>query len=457
MAYDNNAVPGQQSTQESSNPVISTLSAAIQHQNDVVAQAAKTLQGTSQVLATHNPQPVAPAPKVNFLANASVNNVANERPETREGARNKAIGQIAGQAGSLVGAYMKKQEQKKTQALAIDIHRSLELQQGLDEAKGVLQQDPNNEEAKAALQKNQTLMDALLSGKNGKEIAKSYGVTFGAEAKDMSPEKKKDSMHYQAMQQAMKQANQDKEAKNKAVAPGGTNPDGSPNMGAPARPNVSVRPDTKLEQFESQLPARITANPAYQQAKANYDEAAKRADGLTKTYATLSGKMYASDTLSKDTDKKVAGAEQVAGTLNSGRQTIEGEKEKAAIGLEKQKHEEKLSEIAARGAEARKTVKVAKTPGDMEKAAMLYFTQSSDDVRKYSDQLKDLAKQQSILKAKDADTKDIDRQVKNTQDYLKAAQEQKSESLGLMMGDPDAAAMMQLMGDDGDTDKEDPK
>jgi hypothetical protein len=93
----------------------------------------------------------------------------------------------------------------------------------------------------------------------------------------------------------------------------------------------------------------------------------------------------------------------------------------------------------------------------MEKAAMLYFTQSSDDVRKYSDQLKDLAKQQSILKAKDADTKDIDAQVKNTQSYIKAAQDQKSEALGLMTGDQDAAAMLQLrhlIDDDGDTDKE---
>ena len=237
---------------------LDSFSDAVKQANEQVAQAQKQIQSTPMYQSGSSSSPVMPVPslKAGLFSGASVQNLSNIHPQTRAGARAKGIGQIAGLAGNFVGNYFKKKEAEKTQALAQDLNRTLELQKGLDEAKQVLQQDPNNAAAKASVQKNTALLGSLLNGKNGKDIAKAYDVTFGpgaAEAND------KDKIHKQAMTDAMKQAQQDEKAK----------------------------------QFEAQQPDRMAPNSAYQAAMANLKQVQEAAQKANATFATLTGKLAA--------------------------------------------------------------------------------------------------------------------------------------------------------------------
>jgi hypothetical protein len=241
-----------------------------------------------------------PSIKSGLFDNASSNNLANQHPETRAGARNKAIGMVAAQGARAIGTYFKKKEAEKTQALSMDIHRSLELQSGLDEATQATEQakailaDPNataQDKAQAqqmlsqsqqATQKNTKLLESLLNGKNGKDIAKAYDITFGEEGKDKSINDKNDSMHFQAMQAAMKQAKIDQAKMQQPQQQAQLN-GGPPNMGAPAMPKATVDPGlSRLQQFQQGMPARMMANPAYGEAYKQYQDTVKNATATQK-------------------------------------------------------------------------------------------------------------------------------------------------------------------------------
>src|SRR5882757_2697653 len=251
-------------TGSSPNPVLDALSAAVSHAQSQVEAANKQVSNTPMYSQTNGGQPVMPPERKLPLQDASVHNLDNQHPVTRAGARNKAIGQIAAQAGNIVGNYIKKKEAEKTQNLAQDIHRSMELNQGIDEANQILQQDPNNSAAKAQLQKNQTLLKALLDGKNGPKIAKAYDITFGPSAKEEA-EKNAKKPEKQAMTAAMKQIQQDQ---------------------------AQSQEKSRLEQFRGQLPSQMGPNPAYAAAQKNAADIAKQADTLMKTYTTMADTVY---------------------------------------------------------------------------------------------------------------------------------------------------------------------
>src|SRR5271157_3120440 len=66
---------------------------------------------------------------------------------------------------------------KKQRALTMDIGRLMEAQQGMTEAKQILQQDPNNQEAKAALEKNTSIVNDITSDpKKSKQIQKAFNI-----------------------------------------------------------------------------------------------------------------------------------------------------------------------------------------------------------------------------------------------------------------------------------------
>jgi hypothetical protein len=193
-----------------------------------------------------------PVPKPLPFAGASVQNLAHVQPQTRAGQKSKGIGMIAAQAGNFVQQFMQKKQQEKTQALAQDVSRSLELQKGIDQAQQVLAQDPNNTQAKMTLQKNQALLGSLLNGKNGKEIAKAYDITFGDGARKDHEDKVKDPAH-QAMQQAMKQQQEEQ----------------------------------RLKEFEGQMPKQMGDNPAYAQRQAELNQEKKNLETMQKVYAPI--------------------------------------------------------------------------------------------------------------------------------------------------------------------------
>lgn len=415
--YDNNAQGGQSTVPAQSteaNPVLEALGGALKQQQEAVNKAAELVNKTPPYTNSSSSQPAIPVPKPSLFGNASEKNVQNQQPQTRAGARNKAIGQIAGQAGSIVGAYMKKKENEKTQALAIDIHKSLELQQGMDEAKQVLSQDPNNAQAKATLQKNQTLMTALLNGKSGKDIAKAYGVTFGPEAKDMSPDKQKDSMHHQAMQQAMKQADQDK----------------------------------RMKEFEAQTPSRMGANPAYQAAQAQYTQAAKTAEAATKVYTQFASKVYGEQS---STDRATA-ANTSRETVAAGRDkaTVESAetRAKAEIDTERLRAQTEIQKAGIAAKAHLDGIKIMKQSGDNEKAIKMSedaWKATDSAITKVDSQIDDLNKKNSDPKIEDDAKKLNQARIKDLGDYRKQLSQQKDQFYMEMHSDPDAAAMYKLL------------
>ena len=94
------------------------LSAAVQHaRGSRVTAANKQVSDTPQEYSQHSGgQPTMPVPKPTLFGGSSEKNVANQQPQTRAGARNKAIGQLAGMAekDNAVGTYMKEKEAEKT-------------------------------------------------------------------------------------------------------------------------------------------------------------------------------------------------------------------------------------------------------------------------------------------------------------------------------------------------------
>ncbi len=269
MAYDNTTA---QSTVPSvatgdPHPMLTEMSKAMQLQNNLVQQANAQVQRTAPTtISTGETAPQLPKTAMNILGGASANNVARQQVYTREGARNKAIGQIAGAAGAFVSAIIKKKQAQETQALAQDIHRSMELQDGITQAQEIIAQtkgatDPQsvamNKQAQQVLLKNSTLMKSLLAGKNGKKIGEAYDITFGPGANQKSAEEKSKSIPHQAAQMAMKQFKQDQ---------------------------AQGKGESLYKQFEAQQPASIASNPAYAGAMANLKATQENAQRMATIY-----------------------------------------------------------------------------------------------------------------------------------------------------------------------------
>jgi hypothetical protein len=281
---------------EGQTPLLDNLSEAVKQANQMVDQATKQVQNTPMYSSSTSATPTMPVPsvKAGLFSGASVHNLDSQKPVTRAGARNKAVGQIAAQAGGFVGAWVKKKEAEKTQALAQDLNRTLELQKGIDEAKQVMQQDPNNAQAKATLQKNQALLGALLNGKNGKEIAKAYDVTYGPGAADAKANDK-DKIHKQAMTDAMRQHQQDE----------------------------------KLEQFEGQQPSSMSPNPIYDAAMKNLQTVQAAAQKANTTFATLYGKLATDDAANKRAAATDASRERMGAAADASREAVEKDRRAA--------------------------------------------------------------------------------------------------------------------------------
>lgn len=95
---------------------------------------------------------------------------------------------IIGAAG-LVGKYETQAKQEKQRALAVDLERILQAQQGITEANQTLQTNPNDAAAKDVLTKNQRIVDALLSDpRRRKDIGKALDINFTNPSQNNTPE-----------------------------------------------------------------------------------------------------------------------------------------------------------------------------------------------------------------------------------------------------------------------------
>ena len=281
--------------------VEASAGAALQGAKQSTALAQQRLQQTSPYSTGASATATMPQPKRTFFnsqgAVAGLQGLAGKQVATRAGQRAKTIGEIAALGAGIIGKYQEKKEAEKVQNLTMDINKTMDLHKGIQEATQVAEQaqavlnDPNSTpqekaqanqmltQSKQTLTQNQNLLNAVLNGKNAKDIFKAYDVTFGPESKEMSPEDHKDSMHSKAMQASLKQQKEvaAKQAQTMQGAP--------PNMGQPALPNVQRM--NNAQQFESHLPLRTGINPEYTSRLAQFNAALKAQDTAQKEFNTV--------------------------------------------------------------------------------------------------------------------------------------------------------------------------
>jgi hypothetical protein len=112
--------------------------------------------------------------------------------------KRKGIANLIIAASNIAGKYEQKNKDEQQRNLAIDIERIYQSIDGIQQAKDTLSQDPNNADAKAAIKKNQGIIDAMMSDpKKRKQISKAFDINFLDPSKNNKPE-------HGAMQQATK-------------------------------------------------------------------------------------------------------------------------------------------------------------------------------------------------------------------------------------------------------------
>lgn len=108
----------------------------------------------------------------------------------------KNIGNAITAAANVVGQYEEKHEVEQQRVLAVDIERLFQAQDGVKQAQQVLQSDPNNANAKSTIEKNNQIIDALLSDpKKRKSISKALDISFTDPSKN-------DQMEHGALKKA---------------------------------------------------------------------------------------------------------------------------------------------------------------------------------------------------------------------------------------------------------------
>lgn len=108
----------------------------------------------------------------------------------------KNVGNALIAASNVVGQYAEEHKREQQRVLAVDIERLFQAQDGVREAQQTLQLDPNNAAAKETIQKNNNIIDALLSDpKRRKSIEKAMDISFTDPSKN-------DQMEHGALQQA---------------------------------------------------------------------------------------------------------------------------------------------------------------------------------------------------------------------------------------------------------------
>ena len=274
----------QQSTAAQGTDVISQLlSSAHQADEEAYKQTQVAAKLTTQVhggLGQAN-VPGSPTDATRYQIDSSP--VVGKRNATRKGAVDVAKG-----VANLLGQVDQAKNAKTTQRLAVNIEGLMSATSSMDQAKEILQSDPNNAAAKNQLAKAQARADEILSDdKVRKQITKAYNINFTDPSKNNTPE-----------HAALKQAT-----------------------------------DSYSKQFQDQLPTQLQPN---QQAVAN----AQAATAAAKATHDLVNKIVPSLITAQS-------RENVAATTQQGAAARETQKETFAWTNDRQKAEEGLHKALA--------------------------------------------------------------------------------------------------------------
>lgn len=103
--------------------------------------------------------------------------------------RDKGIANTIIGLTNLVGQYKAKTAQNKQRVLAVDLERVMQAQNGAAQAQQVLNSDPSNKDAQAALKRNTDIVNAMMSDdKRRKSFEKALDINFTDPSQNNSPE-----------------------------------------------------------------------------------------------------------------------------------------------------------------------------------------------------------------------------------------------------------------------------
>lgn len=176
---------GQQSTAATGADIISQLIQSSNAANEKAALAMKA--ATIPIAGGHmQPQQVNTPGAGHIYTQYQLDNspVVGRHQATMQGIANVSKG-----VANLVGQVTQAQDQKKTQALAVNIEQLMGAVNSADQAKQVLAQDPNNAAAQDQLKRAQAIQNEILGDdKNRKAISKAFNINFTDPSKNNTPE-----------------------------------------------------------------------------------------------------------------------------------------------------------------------------------------------------------------------------------------------------------------------------
>jgi hypothetical protein len=180
-----------------------TVQALLQQYSDMASKI------SAQTQKAINPQQVAGGlnPSVGGKMGLSFGQPQFAPPQGHADARNQGIAKTVAGVGNLVSMFIKHKQESEQRQLAQKIHGVMDANDSVSQARQVLQADPNNADAKAALKKAQDhINDAFADPKTAKKLEKAFDIN------QIDPSKNTDPAH-KALQQATKSYAQQLEEK----------------------------------------------------------------------------------------------------------------------------------------------------------------------------------------------------------------------------------------------------
>lgn len=111
-------------------------------------------------------------------------------PQGHKDARNQGIAKTISGVTNIVGQLIGQKKQEKQRALAVDIHRVMGAQDSMSEAKAMLKADPNDQNAKAALDKAKQIINDTIGAdpKKLKQFEKAFDINLLDPSKNTADE-----------------------------------------------------------------------------------------------------------------------------------------------------------------------------------------------------------------------------------------------------------------------------
>jgi hypothetical protein len=182
------SAPPQQTQQSTAAGGVDIISQLITSANDADAKAAAATRAASIPISGGHQMPTAintPGAGRSYAQQP----LDNSQTYGKHQATMQGLANLSKSVANVVGQVQQQRDAKKTQELSVNIEHLMGAVNSEDQAKQILAQDPNNQQAKDQLAKAQAIQSEVLNDdKNRKSIAKAFNINFVDPSKNNTPE-----------------------------------------------------------------------------------------------------------------------------------------------------------------------------------------------------------------------------------------------------------------------------